>query len=135
MAGERTQRLEIVTPERVVFSGDVRFVVAPGVDGELGVLPGHAPLVTGLKIGVVRVQKEGKETRFAVSGGFMEVRDNRVIILAEAAEREDEIDVERAKAAKKRAEERLQARSPDIDIARAELALKRALNRLKVAGG
>jgi len=134
MAEEKTQRLEIITPDRVVMSDDVRFVVAPGADGELGVLPEHAPLVTGLNIGIVRVQKEGKETKVAVTGGFMEVRDNRVIILADAAEREDEIDVERAKAAQKRAEERLAARSPDIDIARAELALKRALNRLKVTG-
>jgi len=134
MAEEKTQRLEIVTPDRVVMSDDVRFVVAPGADGELGILPEHAPLVTGLNIGIVRVRKEGKEAKVAVSGGFMEVRDNRVIILADAAEREDEIDVERAKAAKKRAEERLAAPSPEIDIARAELALKRALNRLKAAG-
>ena len=128
---EKTQRLEIITPERKVYSGDVRFVVVPGVEGELGFLPHHAPLVSALDIGVMRVQEENRTFKVAISGGFVEVRNNRVVVLARTAEREDEIDRERALAAKARAEERLKARTPDIDIVRAELALKRALARLK----
>ncbi len=130
----KTQRLDIVTPEKVVFSEEVDFVVAPGVDGELGFLPGHTPLVSALKIGELRVHKDGKEIKMAVSGGFVEVKNSRVVVLADTAERADEIDVERAQAAKERAEKRLASKSDDIDLLRAELALKRALNRLKVAG-
>ncbi len=130
----KTQRLDIVTPEKVVFSEEVDFVVAPGVDGELGFLPEHAPLVSALKIGELRVQQGGKDFKFAVSGGFVEVKNSRVVVLADAAERADEIDVERAQAAKERAEQRLSAQSGDIDVVRAELALKRALTRIKVAG-
>jgi len=128
------QRLEIVTPQRVVFREDVRFIIAPGADGELGVLPEHAPLVTNLDIGLVRVERDGAGDylKIAVSGGFMEVRDNRIVILAEAAEESSEIDVNRAEAARKRAEERLSKPTPDIDVARAEMALKRALNRLSL---
>jgi len=131
---EKTQRLEIVTPERVVLKDDVRFVVVPGVEGELGFLPDHAPLVSALKIGVLRFQKEGQTTSVALHGGFVEVRDSRVTVLANAAERADEIDKARAEEAKKRAEERLANKSADIDVSRAEAALKRALTRLKVAG-
>ncbi|MBE3588635.1 MAG: F0F1 ATP synthase subunit epsilon [Thermoanaerobacteraceae bacterium] len=128
---DKTQRLEIVTPERKVFSGDVRFVVVPGVEGELGFLPDHAPLVSALAIGVVRVQQEGKTFKVAISGGFVEVRNSRVTVLARTAEREDEIDRARAEAAKARAEQRLAAKTADIDVVRAELALKRAMARLK----
>jgi F-type H+-transporting ATPase subunit epsilon len=128
---ESTQRLEIVTPEKKVFSGDVNFVVVPGELGELGFLPNHAPLMSGLKIGVVRVQQEGKTFKVAVSGGFVEVRGNKVTILADTAERDQDIDRERAEAARERAERRLSEKASDLDTARAELALKRALNRLK----
>jgi len=129
---EKTQRLEVVTPERKVYSEDVDFVVVPGSEGEMGFLPEHAPLVSALKIGLVRVSKEGKKSlRIAVTGGFVEVKDSLVTILTNAAEREDEIDRNRAEAAKERAEQLLVARTPDIDVARAELALKRALNRLR----
>ncbi|MCL6612902.1 MAG: F0F1 ATP synthase subunit epsilon [Peptococcaceae bacterium] len=128
---ESTQRLEIVTPEKKVFTGDVNFVVVPGELGELGFLPNHAPLMSALKIGIVRVQQEGKSFKVAVSGGFVEVRGNRVTILADTAERDDEIDRERAERARERAEKRLAEKSPDLDLVRAELALKRALNRLK----
>ncbi|RKO65637.1 F0F1 ATP synthase subunit epsilon [Desulfofundulus salinus] len=128
---EKTQRLEIVTPERKVYSGDVRFVVVPGVEGELGFLPDHAPLVSALKIGVMKVQEDNRTFKVAISGGFVEVRNSRVTVLARTAERDDEIDRERAEAAKARAEQRLAARTPDIDVVRAELALKRALARLK----
>jgi len=129
-----TIRLDIVTPERKVFSDDVEMVVTRAAEGEIGILPRHAPFVSPLGITAVRIKKDGEEMRAAVSGGFMEVRPDTVTILAEAAEMSDEIDVERALAAKKRAEERLaQAHRDDIDFKRAELALRRALNRLEVA--
>jgi len=129
---EKTQRLEIVTPEKKVFSEEVQFLVAPGTAGELGILPEHAPLVTTLQIGVLRVQQAEKQFKVAVSGGFMEVRNSKVTVLAGTAERAEEIDVTRAEAARQRAEARL-AGGGDIDVLRAELALKRALARLKAA--
>lgn len=131
---EKTQRLDVVTPEKKVFSEDIRFFVAPGSEGELGVLPEHAALITALKIGLLRIEQEGKKFNIAISGGFLEVRDSRATVLATAAERAEDINVERAEAAKQRAEQRLAAKTPDIDVLRAELALKRALNRLKAAG-
>ncbi len=126
--------VEIVTPERVVFSEPVDFVVVPGIEGYLGVLPMHAPIVSGLNIGVLKVISGGKETKMAVSGGFMEVNNDKVVILADSAERSDEIDIARAKAARDRAEQRLTNRTHDIDIVRAELALRRAIARIKAAG-
>jgi len=132
MAG-KTQRLEIVTPERKVYSEDVDFVVVPGSEGEMGFLPGHSPLASSLKIGVLRVTKDaGKPLRIAITGGFVEVMDSRVTVLTSAAEREDEVDKKRAEAAKQRAEQRLAAKAADLDVVRAELALKRALNRLRL---
>lgn len=128
---EKTQRLEIVTPEKKAFSENVDFLVAPGSDGELGILPEHAPLITSLNIGIMRVEQEGKKFKVVVTGGFMEVRDSKVTVLANSAERAESIDAARAEEAKRRAEERLAAKTPDIDIMRAELALKRALMRLK----
>lgn len=126
--------LEVVTPERVVYSGEVNMVIARGVVGDLGILPNHMPLVTPLKIAPVRVKTEGdKETQIAVSGGFMEVRGDKVTVLAEAAELPEQIDVERAKAALNRAEQRLRERHPDVDIQRAELAMQRAKVRLQVS--
>ncbi|AEG61887.1 F0F1 ATP synthase subunit epsilon [Desulforamulus ruminis] len=129
----KTQRLDIVTPEKVVFSEEIEFIVAPGAAGELGVLPEHAPLVTALKVGVMRVQQGGKFFKVAVSGGFMEVKNSRVVVLADTAERADQINVERAKEAKQRAEQRLAAKNAEIDVARAEIALTKALNRIKAA--
>ncbi|KJS12068.1 MAG: ATP synthase F0F1 subunit epsilon [Peptococcaceae bacterium BRH_c8a] len=134
MADEKLQRLEIVTPVRKVYTEDVRMVVLPGSEGEFGVLPDHAALVSALKIGVIRVHHEGKVTKIAVSGGFVEVRDSKVTVLANSAERQDQIDVDRATAAKERAEQRLATQGADIDVIRAEMALKRAMNRLKSAG-
>lgn len=130
----KTQRLDIVTPEKVVFSEEVEFVVAPGSEGELGFLPAHAPLVSALKIGVLRVHQGGNVTKVAISGGFVEVKDSRVVVLADTAEREDEIDVERAQKAKERAEQRLANNSADIDLVRAKSAMQRSLARLKAAG-
>ncbi|MHB9093859.1 MAG: F0F1 ATP synthase subunit epsilon [Eubacteriales bacterium] len=126
--------VEIVTPERVVFSEQVDFVVVPGIEGYLGVLPMHAPIVSGLNVGILKVITGGKETKLATSGGFMEVNNDKVVVLAETAERSDEIDVSRAKAARERAEQRLASRTHDVDVARAEMALRRALIRLKASG-
>jgi len=131
MAEEKLERLDIVTPEKKVYSDDVRYVIAPGGDGELGILPEHAPIMTTLNIGIMRVQKDGQYTKVAVSGGFLEARNSKVVVLADAAERADDIDMERAEAARGRAEQRLAAKDPDVDLVRAELALQKALNRIR----
>ena len=128
-----TIKLDVVTAERSVFSDDVDEVIAPGVEGQLGILPHHAPLMTTLQPGELTVKKGGEEFCIAVTGGFLEVRPDRVIVLADAAERDDEIDVSRAEEAKRRAEERLRQHMPDIDLARAEVSLRRAMARLAVA--
>lgn len=127
-------RLDIVTAEQMVYSEEVDMVIAPGVEGQLGILPHHTPLMTTLQAGELRVKKGGEEVSLAISGGFLEVRPDRVVILADAAERADEIDMARAEAAKRRAQERLAERHvPGLDGARAEAALHRSLARLKVA--
>jgi F-type H+-transporting ATPase subunit epsilon len=127
-------KLDIVTAERIVYSDDVDAVIAPGAEGQLGILPHHAPLMTILQAGELLVKKGGKEDTLAISGGFLEVRPDRVIVLADSAERAEEIDVERARAARQRAEERLAKRGiPEVDEARVEAALKRAMARLSVA--
>jgi F-type H+-transporting ATPase subunit epsilon len=128
-----TLKLEIVTAERMVYSDDVNVVVSPGTEGELAILPHHAPLLTALEQGELRIRKDGEEIYLAISGGFLEVRPDKVIVLADAAERDEEIDVARAEEAKRRAEERLKIYVPDMDIARCEAALRRSLIRLKVA--
>jgi F-type H+-transporting ATPase subunit epsilon len=134
MAEEKLQRLEVVTPQRKTYSEDVRFVVLPGTDGELGILPDHAPLVTSLKIGQMRIQHDGKTIKVAVDGGFAEVRNSRVTVLANSAELEDQIDIPRAQSAKERAEQRLSSGGSDVNTIRAEAALHRAVNRLKASG-
>lgn len=125
--------IEIVTAERRVFVDEVDMVVAPGVEGQLGILPHHAPLMTMLAPGEVRLKKDGDEVIMATSGGFLEVLANRVTILADTAERIEEIDIARAEEAKRRAEERLAVRGADVDRARAQVALARALVRIKIA--
>ena len=127
-----TTRLEIVTAERVVFAEDVDAVIAPGIEGQLGVLPHHAPLMTSLQPGELLVRKGGEEFAMAITGGFIEVRPDRIIVLADAAERVEEIDVARAEEAKRRAEERLKAPATEVDLLRAEAALRRSLMRLNV---
>jgi len=125
--------VEVVTPERVVYSGQAEMVIARGVQGDLGILPNHMPLVSPLKTAPVRIKTEGeKEVKMAVSGGFMEVRGDKVTILAETAELPGDIDVERAKAAKERAEKRLAEKYAELDVQRAERALQRAMARLDV---
>jgi F-type H+-transporting ATPase subunit epsilon len=127
-------KLDIVTAERVVYSADVDIVIAPGVEGQLGILPHHAPLMTILQAGELVVRKGGQEDSLAISGGFLEVRPDRVIVLADSAERAEEIDIARAEAARKRAEERLRDRKvAGLDETRAEAALQRAVTRLNVA--
>ena len=128
-----TLRLEIVTAERTVFADDVSEVVAWGIEGQLGILPHHAPLMTMLQPGDLLIKKDDEEYYLAISGGFLEVRPDKVIILADACERAEEIDVERAEAARHRAEEILKTRPPEIDTAAAEAALRRSLARIKVA--
>lgn len=130
----KTVKVNIVTPDGPVYDADVEMVSVRAESGDLGILPGHIPTVAPLKIGVVRLKKDGQTELAAVSGGFLEVRPDQVTILAQAAETAEGIDKERALAAKKRAEDRLNTRSDDTDIRRAELALQRAVNRLDVAG-
>jgi len=128
-----TIKLDVVTAERVVFSEDVDVVVAPGIEGQLGILPHHAPLMTMLQPGELLIRKGGADFCIAITGGFLEVRPDRIIILADAAERAEDIDVCRAEEAKHRAEERLRERqAAGIDPSRAEAALRRAMIRLRV---
>ena len=127
-----TIRLDIVTAEKVIYSEDVDIVIAPGVEGQLGILPHHTPLMTMLQPGELRARKGEEELCLAITGGFLEVRPDRVIVLADAAERAEEIDVARAEEAKRRAQERLKERAPDADLFRAEAGLRRALARLDV---
>ena len=130
----KTVAVSIVTPDGPVLEDEVEMDSTKAVSGELGILPGHVPLVAPLAIGSIRLQKEGKTNYIAVSGGFLEVRPDKVTILAQTAERAEEIDIDRAIAAKKRAEERLrQKNQSNIDFKRAELALRRAINRIEVA--
>lgn len=130
-----TIRCEIVSQDRTVFEGDVDIVVLPGAAGEMGILPKHAPVLTTLKYGIVKVRKGGKEDLFAVAGGVAEVQPDIVTILADAAENVQEIDVERAEAARKRAEEILAKGVPaDTDAYLAmEAALRRSNLRLDAA--
>lgn len=128
-----TMQVEIVTGERVVFSEDgVDMVVAPGADGTLGILPHHAPLITTLAGGELRVKKGGEEQSILVFGGFMEVTGDKVIILADTAERAEEIDVARAEAARSNAEASIANRQSTIDLESAAAALRRANLRLKI---
>jgi F-type H+-transporting ATPase subunit epsilon len=128
-----TFKLEIVTAERMVFSDDVSAVIAWGVEGQLGILPHHAPLMTMLQPGDILIRKDKEEEFFAISGGFLEVRPDKVIVLADACERADEIDIARAEEAKKRAQETMKAAPLSADAAAAEASLRRSLARLKVA--
>ena len=133
MAG-RTFRLDIVTPRRVVFSGDALSFSAPGVMGGFQVLVDHAPMLAEIGIGEVSVRDaEGARFHYAVSGGVVEVKHNHVILLAESAERADEIDTGRAESSRKRAGERLAEHKSGTDVERARRARDRAVNRLKVS--
>jgi len=124
--------LEVITPERTVLSTQAVSVSAPGVEGGFQVLFAHAPLLSALEVGRITVRlADGTEHLFATSGGVLEVRDNKVLLLLETAERPQEIDAQRAEAARDRAQARLAHRTPELDIIRAEASLHRALNRLR----
>ncbi|RXJ02693.1 F0F1 ATP synthase subunit epsilon [Anaerobacillus alkaliphilus] len=130
----KTMNVSVVTPDGKVFDGDVEMVSVKTINGGLGILPNHIPLVTPLTIGAVRIKKDSEITLVAITGGIMEVRGDQVSILAESAELPSDIDISRARAAKERAERRMEkAKQDDIDFKRAENALKRAINRLNVA--
>ncbi len=129
-----TIRLEIVTPERLAFSEDVRWVTLPGLSGTMTVLPRHAPLLTLLQPGELVIQRpDGEEVLYAVGGGVAEVRPDKVVVLADAAEREDEIDIARAEAARQRAERLLKEGVPPEQRRQLELSLRKAYVRLRVA--
>jgi len=127
--------LEIVTPERVVFNGVVEEVTIPGTEGEFGVLRGHASLLSSVDVGELAFVRDHKKTRFAVNTGYVEVTASKVTVLVETAERADEIDVERARRARERAEGKMAKLSKeDADFEKAKLALLRAVTRLNVSG-
>lgn len=126
-------KLDIVTVERRVYSEEVDSVTAPGIEGEIGILPRHAPLMTALQVGELRIRKGDQVEHFAISGGFMEVRPDRVIVLADTAEHAEEIDIARAEEARRRAEKRLEEGPPPEELSRIEGALRRSRVRLKVA--
>lgn len=129
-----TIRLEVVTPERTVLEDDVDIIIARGAEGDLGILHGHEPLITPLATGELMYRTDGEEHVLAVSGGFLEVRPDRAVVLADVAERSDEIDRERAEQARQAAEERLAESHGTEAQAQAAAELQRALLRLRVAG-
>jgi F-type H+-transporting ATPase subunit epsilon len=127
----KTIHLEIVTPDRQLLSEDVEFVGAPGYYGEFGVLPDHASLLSALGVGSLHYNKGGKTYWVFISGGFAEISGNKISVLAEVAERAEEIDIERARKAKERAEKRMVEQKAQVDFARTQAALQRALARMK----
>ena len=126
-------RLDIVTPEKVAYSDDANMVIARTTAGDIGILPGHAPLIAALVTWPLRIVTDNGEIQISLCGGFIEVQPEKITILANCAELPEEIDVPRAQTAKERAESRLQGSKDAIDVARAEAALKRAMIRLTVA--
>lgn len=133
MAGTFT--LRVVSPEGQLLKEEVEFAVLPGESGELGILPNHAPLIAGLQVGVMRYTANNSVRKLAISGGFVEVGDNKATVLADNAEPGDMIDLARALAAKERAEKRLTQRTAEIDLRRAEFALRKAVARINAAEG
>ncbi len=129
----KTLTVSVVTPDGPILEDSFEMVSCKAENGELGILPGHIPLVAPLTISAVRLKRGDEMERLAVSGGFLEVRPEKVTILAQSAEKPSDISVDRAQEAKTRAEQRLQSKQDDIDFQRAELALKRAINRLDIA--
>ena len=129
----KTIKLDIVTPEKVAYSDEVNMVIARTTAGDIGILPGHAPLIAALVTWPLRIVTDDGEKQLSLCGGFIEVQPEKITILANCAELPEEIDVSRAETAKSRAEGRLQGSKDDIDVPRAEAALKRAMIRLKVA--
>lgn len=134
-APQKKLHLKIITHERVVFDEGVDEIYAKGVQGEFGILPNHIPFMTALDIGVTKVVIGGKAQLFTIMGGVFQLANNEALILTQTAEKAEEIDVERALEAKKRAEERLETETDGTDVQRAEIALARAAARLKASKG
>lgn len=133
MAAHNTLHVEVVTAERELYNGEADLVSAPGTDGRLGILPQHASLLTTLKPGVLRIKLNDAEEPLFVSGGFLEISNNVVTVLADTAEHAEEIDQARAEEARRRAEERLENAQSEVERAELQGALERAITRLKVA--
>ncbi|MBK3495626.1 F0F1 ATP synthase subunit epsilon [Viridibacillus sp. YIM B01967] len=131
----KTITVNIVTPDGPVYDSEVNMVIAKTVTGEMGILPGHIPTVAPLVIGSIRLDSDNGTELVAVSGGFVEIRPDKVTILSPSAEIASSIDLARAKEAGNRAEQRLQSKQDNIDFKRAELSLKRAMNRINVKEG
>jgi len=133
---DKAYTVEIVTPRKVLYSGQAVSFTAPGELGSFQVLRDHAPLLAAIEIGELKLREpSGSEILYATGGGFVEVLANRVVVLAESAERSDQIDIRRAERARERAGERLKSRREEIDFERAKSSLLRALNRIRIAGG
>lgn len=129
---DKKLHLKITTHERVVFDEDVEEISSKSTEGSFGVLPGHIPFMCPLDIGITKVVKDGKPQLFTIMGGIFQLQGNEALILTQVAEKAEEIDIERALEAKKRAQERLENEEDNLDIQRAEIALARALARIKV---
>jgi len=129
----KTLTVSVVTPDGSVLEDDYEMLSCKAENGELGILPGHIPLVAPLTINAVRLKRDNTEDLIAVNGGFLEVRPEKVTILAQSAEKASDIDVDRAERAKERAAKLLESNNPDIDVMRAKLALNRALTRINTA--
>ncbi len=125
--------LKIVKPDKIFLEEDYDHVIIPGVDGDFGVLPGHTPLITQIRPGILSVYKGDNKKEYAIHDGFVTVENDKIVIVTETIETPDQIDIQRAEAAKQRAEERLKSNKSDIDFRRAETALKRAFARLELA--
>jgi F-type H+-transporting ATPase subunit epsilon len=135
MADETEIQLEVVAPDKTLLTLTVDSVTIPGMDGDFSVLPGHTPFLAALRNDVMTTRSDNKTERYAINGGYAEVRDNKVIVLTQTVEAADEIDVERAKRSRERAESRLRGEEgPNTDMRRAELALQRAVVRLQATG-
>lgn len=130
---DKTLKLDLVTPERQVLSVDVTEVVLPGANGSFGVLPGHEPLVSALRPGMLKFIAEGSETIYAIGGGYAEVTQGKVIALADSADRADEIDIEAARKARAKAMAQLKQGVPRAELDQVEISLKKALAQLQVA--
>lgn len=130
-----TFHLEIVTPDRKFYEDEVNMAIVRTVEGDVGILRDHVPSVVPLSIGVIKIKKDGKMIRATCSGGFVSIDEDKTTIITDAAEWPEEIDVERAKFAMKRAEERLKESNKEVDVLRAQIALNKALNRLRVSKG
>ncbi len=126
-------KLEIVSPERRVFDDEVDMVIVPGRNGQLGILPHHTPLISSLGVGELRIKKGGTEESLLISGGFVEVRPDKVVIMADLAEHSDEIDEAKAVAARKQAQAELESSHDPVDVARVRAALQTALMRERIA--